>query len=262
MEIVLSVEKWSPLWFSLRSNVKRFTKTAAVFLLVLAQSSIALAMQTDNNVRLNDNSDWWSANNTLKSDASVKIQEREVLWSNFRVLDIDLAANVFSQAAAKLGKATIVERGDASTGRRQACYVSARDGSNVHLIFEQSEVSLTYYLFVDGANWDGSSYCYPTSLITPSLATTSGVRLGQTPPQVIAILGAPSNRSKNQLVYTFHVRKKASPEQLRRLREYHSQMSDNDFHNNYDFYDIGAAFVAEFVDSKLTYFSASYAEIN
>src|ERR1700683_1658602 len=69
------------------------SKTSAIFLVLLAQSSIALAMQTDNNVRLNDNSDWWSANNTLKSDASVKIQEREVLLSNFRVLDIDLAEN-------------------------------------------------------------------------------------------------------------------------------------------------------------------------
>jgi hypothetical protein len=239
-----------------------FSKTSAIFLVLLVHSSIALTMQTDSNVRLNDNSDWWSANNTLKSDASVKIQEREVLLSNFRVLDIDLAENVFSQAAAKLGNATIAERGDAATGRRQACYVSARDGSNVHLIFEQGEVSLTYYLFVDGANWDGSSYCYPTNLITPSLTTASGVHLGQTPPQVIAILGAPSNRSKNQLVYTLHVRKKASPEQLIRLREYHMQLSDKDFHNNYDFYDLGAAFVAKFVDSKLTYFSASYAETN
>jgi len=61
---------------------------------------------------------------------------------------------MFERAAAKLGISAIIERGDASTGRSQACYVSARDGAKVHLIFEQGEVDFTYYMFVGGPAWD------------------------------------------------------------------------------------------------------------
>ncbi len=141
--------------------------------------------------------------------------------------------------------------------RQQACYVSAQDGTKVHLIFERGEVDFTYYLFVDGPDWDGSDRCVRTNLISRSLATASGVHLGQTPSQVIAILGPPSRRGKYELIYSLNVRKKNSPEELRRLRENSPQLSDRDFHNNYDFYDLGAAFFAKFVDSKLTYYSAS-----
>jgi hypothetical protein len=238
-----------------------FVRVSTISLVLLACSVAALSDQIGSTIRFPDNSDWWSDYNAPESEATTNTQAREVSSSNFEVLGIHLSEDMFTQAAAKLGPATIIERGDASTGRGQACYVSTEDGPKVHLIFEQGEVDYTYYLFADGPDWQGSEHCVSTSLVSRSLATASGVRLGETPAQVIAILGRPSFRGNNELLYSLDVRKKRTPEELKRLREGNPGLDEADSHN-YDSYDSGANFIARFVHSKLTYFTASASDVD
>ena len=211
MRIISFANRWiSPLNSSQPGHGSSLARTTAIFLMLLAHSLLALAVQTGTTERLTI-IPIGGCYNAPESDATANTQAREVSSSNFEVLGIHLADGMFSQAAAKLGAATIIERGDASTGRQQACYVSAQDGTKVHLIFERGEVDFTYYLFVDGPDWDGSDRCVRTNLISRSLATASGVHLGQTPSQVIAILGPPSRRGKDELIYSLNVRKKTLP---------------------------------------------------
>ena len=92
----------------------------AVGFVLLAHSFFAFATQTET-TRRGDNSDWWSDYNLTDSDASATAQRRLVPSSNFEVLGIHLAQRMFSEAAAKLGPATTISRGDASTGRLQSC---------------------------------------------------------------------------------------------------------------------------------------------
>lgn len=229
------------------------------FLAIFGLSASGPAMQTSPRVSLRDNSDWWSGSRNLESGKDIRTQERELASSNFRFIGIDLNEDMFAQAAAKLGPTTIIQRGDASTGRAQACYVPDED-AKVHLILEQSEVAFTLYLFSDGRPWNGSDQCAHSHLISLSLSTASGLHLGQTPSEVISILGEPSNRSKNELIYSVHVKKKASEGNLKKLRQQNPEMSDEDFHKAYDFYDLGAAVHAKFTDSKLTFLEVSKAE--
>jgi hypothetical protein len=229
------------------------------FLALFGLSTSGPAMQTGPRVYLRDNSDWWSGSRSSESGEDIRIQERELASSNFRIVGIHLNEDMFAQAAAKLGPTTIVQRGDASTGRAQACYVSD-EGAKIHLIFEQDEVAFTLYLFSDGRPWNGSDQCAHSHLISAGLSTASGLRLGQTPSEVIAILGEPSNQRKNELIYSVHVKKRASEEILKKLRQQNTQMSDEDFHKAYDFYDLGAAVHARFTDSKLTFLVVSRAE--
>ena len=229
------------------------------FLSLFGLSTSGPAMQTGPRVSLRDNSDWWSESRNPDSGQEIRTQERELASSNFRIIGIDLNEDMFAQAAAKLGPTTIVERGDASTGRAQACYVSDED-AKIHLIFDQGEVEFTLYLFSDGRPWDGSDQCAHSHLISPGLSMASGLRLGQTPSEVIAILGEPSNQRKNELIYSVHVKKKASEENLKKLRQQDTGMSDEDFHKAYDFYDLGADVHAKFTDSKLTFLMVSKAE--
>ena len=123
--------------------------------LLLVFPLAGLATQSDDTVRL-DNSDWWSTSRSSDSGEDIKTQERELASPNFRVLGVTLGETMFSRAATKLGKATTVERGDASTGRRQVCYSSAGPQEKVHLIFEQGEVGYTFYLFAGGPAWEGA----------------------------------------------------------------------------------------------------------
>jgi hypothetical protein len=172
-------------------------------LVLLVGPLTARAIQNDTRVLLNDNSDWWSASRSLDSDTSLRIREGEASELNFSVLGIKLDFDMFDGAAAEFGKATIVERGDAATGRQQACYVSADRANKIYIVFEQGELDLTYYLFAEGPDWSGEDRCVPSNLINRNTATASGVRLGESSSQVIGVLGQPSKRRKNELFFRF-----------------------------------------------------------
>jgi hypothetical protein len=229
-------------------------------LLLLGLPATGPATQTTDTVRLHDNSDWWSETRNPDSDGDVKTEKRELARTNFQVLGINLGETMFSRAAAQFGKATTVERGDASTGRQQVCYASSGAQDRVHLIFEQGEVGYTLYVFADGPTWEGADRCFVSKAISRSLATASGLRLGMTPAQVIAILGKPTKWRENQLIYSFLVRKKTSPKDLKEARERNPDMSEKDFQANHGYYDLGTGVVAKFVNSRLTYLAVSKVE--
>jgi hypothetical protein len=220
------------------------------------------AAQTFDAIRLYDNSDWWSLNRGSESEDGIKAQERELAKPNFQILGVNLGEIIFTQAAAKLGKTTIIERGDASTGRRQACYSSRGNQNRVYLIFERDEVGYTFYLFGGGPAWEGSDLCAASNDVSRSLATGAGLLLGQTPAQVIAILGRPTKQSENELIYSFLVKKRTSSKDLKEARERNPNMSDKDFQENYGHYNLGAELDARFLQSKLTYLAVSKAESN
>ena len=243
------------------SKVSHLARWGSLFLLLGFPLAVP-ATQTHDTVRLQDNSDWWSENRSPDSDESVKTQERELARTNFQVLGVNLSETMFSRAAAKLGKATAIERGDASTGRRQACYASPGTQDKVHLIFEQGEVEYVFYLFADGPAWEGADRCVASKAVSQSLATAAGLHLGQASAQVIAILGKPTKRRENELVYSFSVKKKTSPQDLKEAKQRHPEMSDKDFQETYGYYNLGAGIHAKFVDSKLTYLAVSKVESN
>src|SRR5580704_4994940 len=101
--------------------------TVSLIMTVLFSPLLKAAMQIDRAIRISDDSDWWSGGRTLDSDDTIRIQRREIARTNFRILGIELSEAMFGQARAMLGEASLVERGDAATGRDQICYVSAED---------------------------------------------------------------------------------------------------------------------------------------
>ena len=166
--------------------------------------------------------------------------------------------DLLSRATAKLGKAQVVTRGDASTGRAQVCYTSVQDQpSPIHLVFESGEVSDWLYLFADGPDWKGSDLCIKSSLVTKSLSLASGLHLGQTPAEVKAILGKPNAVMGNKIVYSYGVQKKTSSKDLAKLRKQHPELSDEEFRSNYEFYSLGVYIEARFAESKLHYLAIS-----
>ena len=213
--------------------------------------------QPHSTVRLEDNSDWWSLTRENASDEAIEFQERDLPPSNFRILGIDLDKGLIDRAKEKLGVVTTVERGDASTGRDQLCYVSSDEVSKTYLIFERGEVNDAFYLFRGGTPWNGKDECSAKKVVSSGLSTASGLHLGLTPSQVIAILGRPTNRRKGELGYAVHTRKKTPAAELNEWRKQQPQMSDKEFKANYEFYDLSVGIVLKFVNSKLTYISIS-----
>src|SRR5712671_1756745 len=129
--------------------------------------------------RLEDNSDWWSINREQYSGLPVKPRRKQFDTRNFKILGLSLDTLNFDTVAAKLGRASVVERGDAATGRSQICYASTEASEQIHLVFEFSEGQIsTLYLFRGGADWNGSNRCVKSSNATARLSTDAGLRLG------------------------------------------------------------------------------------
>ena len=193
----------------------------------------------------------------MRSDEStpdIAVQKREPAKSNFTILGVDLSDDdPLEKATAKLGKAQLVVRGDASTGRHQICYVSANDRPTVHLIFERGEVSDSFYLFAGGPDWGGSNACAKSKLLKENVSVASGIHLGQSPADVKAILGKPSVVAGDKVIYSFAVEKATPEKDFDRLRKEHPELNEDALRSNYGFYSLAVYVEARFKQSKLTY---------
>jgi hypothetical protein len=148
----------------------------------------AFAWQTESKqppstVHLGDNSDWWSLTREDTDAEHITFQERELSRGNFQILGVSLDEGLLRRAEEKFGNATTVERGDASTGRAQLCYVSTGEVTSTYLIFETGEVNNTFYLFSAGPAWNGNDKCVATKVAIIGASTISGLHLGLTPSQ-------------------------------------------------------------------------------
>ena len=131
----------------------------------------------------------------------IRVQHRHIVGENLLIAGVNLAlkgdffANVFNL----LGKFTTVASGDASTGLEEACYQSSAGDDPTLLIFGEGEVDRSFILTSDHSTWKWKIPCKRSRKISINVATSSGLHLGQTQDQVIAILGLPTWRSRNNM---------------------------------------------------------------
>lgn len=228
------------------------------FTLLLSLSALCCPLHAQTK-RLNDNSDWWSIlqDDTLPQGA--KVSKRRPPDSTFFVAGIELGASSEERQISKeFGKAVQIDRGDASTGRHQLCYVSP--SKDVHLIFEWGEVESVAYLFDATKSWDGQDACVVSQSVSARLATKNGLSIGVSPEFIRQKLGAPSLTGPNHLYYLFEYREKPTPAGLRQLRKDNPHMSEEDFRKNFLYLDVTAIIDARFNAGKLTYVAISRSE--
>lgn len=217
--------------------------------------------QRSKDIRIDDDSDWWSIIRENASEQTLKPEEKDVEESHFKILGVTVGKDELAQIVKSLGDTAVFSRGDAGTGRSQICYV-AEDG-RTHLIFETGEVQYAFYLFNEGPDWSGRDQCKRSKLVTNDSGTVSGLHLGQSPTQVKVTLGRPTASGKNgDLIYFRQIKKNTSEEDLQRLRQHYSNLGDREFHESFDFYYLTAYIVARFSDSKLVYLGVSKSEVD
>jgi hypothetical protein len=225
---------------------------STLFLAILLFPDVSSPQKSSRDLTTHDNSDWWSIIRGDANEETLKPDEKDVQESNFRILGVTVGTDELDAIQAKLGKAAVVTRGDASSGRQQICYRS--EDSKTHLAFESGEVAYTFYLFIEGQNWTGSDLCAKSKFVTSGVSTLSGLHLGQGPARVKAILGRPTKSLPNgDLIYFRQIRKRWSTADLKRIHKYHPDLSDQELRQTYNFYDMSAYIVARFSSSKLIY---------
>lgn len=198
------------------------------------------------------------------SGKKYRVQHREVAGTNFRISGVDLASDeeVLQQAAKLFGKTPTISSGDAATFNEAACYRSATKDDNTYLIFGRGEVDSSFILSSDSSVWKGNHTCEQSVKITSSVATDSGLHLGLTKEQVIAILGSATRRSQkiqqhtDTLIYSLETKKKTDPRKLARWWQQeikkNPRANQAEFLDNYAFYDLGVEIEVKFTDDSLT----------
>jgi hypothetical protein len=214
----------------------------------------------DSTEGIDDNSDWWSIIRANTDDAHLKPQDVETAACNFQIAGITVGKDELSAIVTKLGRAKEVSRGDASAGRSQICYESAEQKGSVHLVFESGEVQYAAYLFEGGPKWTGDDLCVKSPTVTHELKTASGLGPGMTRSQVESILGKPTASKGDKRVYFRQVKEKNSPEMLRRMKREHPEVSDEEFHRDYEFSDLTVYIEVKFSGSKVNYLGLSMSE--
>jgi len=189
----------------------------------------------------------------------IRVQRGELPKGNFQIAGIDLAAHkeVLDQAVDSLGKTATHASGDASTALEEACYQSSDRNDGTLLIIQRGEVSPSFVLAADRSYWKWSTPCRRSTKVTRQISTASGLRLGLTQEQVIAVLGLPTSRMQNHklhsdsISYDFEMRKRTSQTWLMRSRRQHPEMSEKELEQNYGHYDLWESINAEFVNNSL-----------
>jgi hypothetical protein len=256
---------WIVRMLRLRREAVGTQRTSAVpSLLVLLAVCSLLALpssaQTYPQGYINDNSDWWSAF-TQPSSGPVKSSSSRFPASTFRILGVTLNyEDVFEKATNTLGKGDIVSRGDASTGRKQECYMSDGDSPKTYLIFETGELDLTFYLFTGGPSWSGMEHCVSSDLVSPSLKTGLGLYLGMTRDQAEAILGKPQVSKPDRIAYSALTTERTPPADLEKSRKIHPEMSEEDIKENFGTFNRSAYVEVRFKNSKAIYLAVSTSE--
>ncbi len=148
----------------------------------------------------------------------------------------------------------MVSRGNGPNARAQKCYTSK---DKVFLVFEEGESNSAFYLFSETTPWNGVKMCARAENLSKSAATDSGLQLGQTQEDVIRILGEPTIRHSNELLYLLDSKKPTPPEKLAQLRSDNAGLSDKDFQDKFGKYDITVIIRAKFSHSKMEYLAVS-----
>ena len=151
----------------------------------------------------------------LLSQVRPASEKRRLAPQNSEVLGITLGESEFADLERILGSRT------ASDVREQegvlACYCSSGDERTV-LQFDTWIGTVVEFHFFKGSR-QLVSRCTKSKLISDSLATSSGLRLGMSRAQVIALLGTPAKNGEDRLRYELDYNRPPTPEELKRFKD-------------------------------------------
>jgi hypothetical protein len=191
----------------------------------------------------------------------IRVQHGELAKQNFQIAGIDLAhfGGPLKQAARILGPVETRATGDAASADERACYRPENKNDNTRLYFHEGEVAFWFVLSSGTPASERGDLCRPTSRVTGDTATSSGLHLGQTEEQVIAILGLPTRRSHNAktgsdfMAYEFETKKKVSDQEVALAHKRYPLLNEEQLmESDYGYYDLEESIEATFSGNVLT----------
>jgi hypothetical protein len=137
------------------------------------------------------------------------------------ILGFSIGHATLKDVQAKLGSASVRRVSREEESDVSICYVSPADGTV--LVFYTGVMGggtdITWFaLWSHEAAYPHASRCTPSKLVTRSLSTESGVRLGLTKEEVERIVGKPPQNGLKSNKYSYLCRKKMTEEKIKSFK--------------------------------------------
>jgi hypothetical protein len=236
----------------LRTVVRVFPIAVAFLFSMLAL--VAGSQPTHHN--LQDASDWWSVLNEFHSRTVLKLR-LPTPGAHLKILGVGIGENQFQELTERLGEAPVISRGETDSSRSQVCYMSTDENERVYVTFEEGPVSHAFYLFRSRKPWAGAEYCVATREISPDLEAGSGVHLGQSQREVLAILGPPSLIDEDRLVFNRGTLEHTPADQLQEFHQRMPGLTEQQVKELFGTFNRTVFMEARFLDRKLSYLAVA-----
>jgi hypothetical protein len=133
----------------------------------------------------------------------------------FQVLGITLGTSEVSDLDRVLGRAPF--RASADNEGTVSCYCSPGNGRTV-LEFRTWAGSIVEFRFFQGSA-QTVNRCANSRLVSSSLATASGLRLGMSRRQIMALLGTPTKMREDRFIYESTYDRPPTPEEVKHFND-------------------------------------------
>jgi hypothetical protein len=135
--------------------------------------------------------------------------------------------------------------------------MSSSDNERIYVAFEEGPMSHAFYLFRSRRPWAGSEYCVVNEQISPFVEAGSGVHLGQSEREVLALLGQPSLIDEDRLVFNRGTQERTPADQLQEIRKQMRSLTDQQVGELFGSFNHTVFMEARFLDRKLSYLAVA-----
>ncbi len=132
---------------------------------------------------------------------------------NFEVLGIRLGSSEVADVERILGTAPVKQARHIEEASR--CYASPENGGTI-LEFDNWLTGVVEFRFYQGST-QSISRCAQSRLVSSSLSTASGLKLGMGRSEVVALLGPPTKMQEDRLTYESSYDRPPTPEEVTRF---------------------------------------------
>jgi hypothetical protein len=188
------------------------------------------------------------ASAAFAGDMSSTVRHEEIDSAHITILGITAGARTIEWVTAKLGHAAPFNRGTKERPLMAICYESDRDNTKALFVAGPRGVrdQITEIKLISGdVRFDDALRCARSALVSKDIATESGLKLGMTPAGIKAALGPPTDESPGFLGYEFHVQRRLTEAEVRRIEK---QWPDV---RKYPYHDVSSSVEARFVGKSL-----------
>ncbi len=176
------------------------------------------------------------------------MRHEEIDSGHITILGVTAGARTLKWVTAKLGPAAPFNRGTKERPVMAVCYESEKDHTKLLFVAGPRGVRerVTEIKLIAGdVRFDDALRCAKSRLVSKDIATGSGLRLGATPAGIKAALGPPTDESPGFLGYEFHVERRLTEAEVRRIETRWPDV------RKYPYLDVSSSVEARFVGESL-----------